>query len=743
MKVGRRGQGCEGDTAGIDPQRRELLRMALAGSVMGGLGLQASVGHALPPPAAKGDGLVFADGFEPRSPAPGTPITTLRLVSATAQTAPWTAMQAFREGDVPAGFSVTVIGAQAQATIKNTWPDGSAKLVILAGTAAVGIGETPLTLSAGAATTGPLLSTAALMAAMTQPVVFSAGAFGTASFSGADWSAPFQTWVSGHRMSSWIYRKPIGADPHLVAWLEVRLYADGAVEVLPWIENGYLRVPGPTLKSDVYDFTMGGTQRFSAPIALRHHQRTPLISGTALSYWLGADPGVTPRHDAAYLMATEMVPSYAATVSPSNPIVTQLPATYVPLQQGSFRFAYTPPNANTGFDRDDMTTGGYGAPIGLLPEHDVLYLTTTENTFASVVRNGYSAGRYQIHYRDETTQRPIRFSQYPTLVLGSGSAFSNRGSSTTGSLTPAASGGNGPTWDTAHSPSVGFMAYLVTGRWYFMEQVLFAATVNYLGNGDNALLRTGSQGLHQTAVGAWQTRAAAWGWRTHAQALAIIPDEDTTLRGELVASAEANIAHFHGRYVAQVNNPFGFILPGEAYDQNYSSFAPWQQDFVTAAFGYSQALGLPISSTHRAQLAAFFAWKAQSVTMRLGASSAWWYINGAPYTIRISPGPLGQNSFINGTGPWLANPAAAYAATYASPPSWLGSTEGTLAFEFQPGYADAVRGMWANLQPALAYAVRFGVAGALDGYNRMVSASNWPSFQTAFNSFPVWSVRPA
>ena len=38
------------------------------------------------------------------------------------------------------------------------------------------------------------------------------------------------------------YRRPIGSDAHLVAWLEVRLYAGGAVEVLPW-KNCALR-PG-------------------------------------------------------------------------------------------------------------------------------------------------------------------------------------------------------------------------------------------------------------------------------------------------------------------------------------------------------------------------------------------------------------------------------------------------------------------------------------------------------------------
>src|SRR5437870_11168005 len=38
--------------------------------------------------------------------------------------------------------------------------------------------------------------------------------------------------------------------------------------------------------------------------------------------------------------------------------------------------------------------------------------------------NGFAAGRYHLHYRDEKKQRQLRFSQYPNLVLSlTGSGF--------------------------------------------------------------------------------------------------------------------------------------------------------------------------------------------------------------------------------------------------------------------------------------------------------------------------------
>lgn len=656
------------------------------------------------------------------------PNANFTLTSATAQSrAPYTLGYAFQKGDVPAGSSVTADAGTLQVIPKNTWPDGSLKFAVLSGIVDLAA-NTPKTIN---------LSRAPLPAAATAldlvhlrftniTAQIGAGSFGTVSWSGADWSSPFATWVSGPVMSSWIYRKPVGTDPHLVAWLEVRMYNNGMVEVLPWIENGYLQVAGPTNKSAHYTFTLGGTQRFAADIDLKHHQRTPLVAGAALSYWLAADASVTPKHNRTYLQATELVPTYMATVSNDAAVVQSLVTSFQPLQAGNFNY-----------DADSMAATGYQDPIGLLPLHDVLYLTSdAPQAYGAVVRNGYSAGRWGIHYRDETTNRPPRFSSYPSLNITGGQGFKDTGGGD--KLTPVASGGNPPQWDVAHSPSVGFMAYLVTGRWYFMEEVQFATTTNFLGNGTNSALRDGSKGLVQPCTDCWQTRASAWDWRARIQALAVTPDDDTALRSEFIASVEANIAHFYGRYVAQANNPYGWVLPGETYDDGTLRMgAPWQQDFVTATFGYAVALGLPISATGAANLASFFQWKAKSAIMRLGSKSGFWYINADPYNMQISS--VSMPDYVTGKGPWLATDADVYAATYANPPAWLGSTEGALAGEIMPGD----RALWGNLMPAIAYAVRHGVPGASDAFNRLTSASNWGTLRDAFNVHPVWGVQPA
>lgn len=660
----------------------------------------------------------------------GTPINNASFIlrgAGVVKSAPFCLGYAFARGDVPAGSSVASSAGTLQVIPKNVWPDGSLKFAVLSGQADTAATDTVLTLSVipkPAAVTG--LKPAKLRA--TEIVAeIGCGAFGTVSWSGADWEAPFSTWVSGNLMSSWIYRKPVGNDPHLVAWLEVRLWSSGAVEVLPWIENGYIRVAAPKNKSATFTFTLGKTQRFSAAIDLKHHQRTPLISGAALSYWLSIDPGVTALPNRTYLQSSELVPSYMAKVASNAGIVQSLVSTFVPLQAGNLRY-----------DDDNMASSGYQDPIGLLPQHDVLYLTSdAPGAFGAVVRNGFSAGRWGIHYRDENTNRPLRFSSYPTLNIGDNQGFKDTGGSTSNSYTPTPTGGNPPGWDVAHSPSVGYLAYLLTGRWYFMEEVQFATTANYLGNGDNVYLRTGSKGLVQTAVAAWQTRSCAWDWRARVQALAVTPDDDTALRSEFIASVESNIEHFHSRYVAQKNNPFGWIKPGEGYGNGINVGAPWQQDFVTAAFGFSVSLGLPVSSTAATKLAAFFQWKARSAIMRLGTKSDFWYINGDPYTVAISA--VAVPDFETGTGPWYASDAEVYKQTYLNPPGWMSNVEGVLGGEIMPG-AEA---MWGNLIPAISYAVRHNVPGAQAAYARLTSASNWPALATGFDTRPVWSVSPA
>lgn len=726
--------------------------------------------------------------------------STTTLTPAVTGTVPFSIGQPFVQGAIAAGDELSGL----QLNVMTTWPDGSAKFGIVSGTASMTSGSPySMAMSIGTAAAGTPIATSSLSAVT---AVIDAGAFGDASFGATEWASPFQTVATGPVMSSWVYRKQIGSDAHLVAWLEVRAWTDGSVEVLPWIENGYLNVASPTHKTATYTFTLGGISLFSASITLTPHSRTPLLSGTALSHWLGDDHEIDVQHDQAYLQLTELVPTYLGAVDAGATAVTTCSvSTFTPLAAGGFIYS-----------SDDMSQSGFQWPIGLLPTHDALYLTTP-GQYASVVRNGYCAGRYPIHYRDEATNQPPRPSDWPNLVIRSSTGFKDSGTSSTGAYTPAHAGGttSAPLWDPAHAPSVGYLAYLLTGRAYFRDEVVMSAAANALWNYDDQ--RGGADGLIFPIPGAVQVRACAWILRTLAQAVTVLPSSDTTgLRADFIASMESNAASYHTQYVATSNNPFGFIQPdvdyndttgnasitassvgntltvsalsrgtlfvgsvvtittgetrtitafgtatgqtgtytfgGAAITQASSTMsatypfwraAPWQQDFFTATMGYARSLDLPLSATPKANLEAFFDWTAESIVGRLGASSDYWWVNGGLYTMAVAT--TRSANWTTGAGPWHASWAALYADTvaqYANVTGGLSTTEGTMGGNGDPSEVPAANSMAGNLMPALAYAVRHGVTGARDAFRRFTTATNWQELETLFAANPVWAVVP-
>jgi hypothetical protein len=661
----------------------------------------------------------YTSSAAPAPPPPSGTITGPAITASVTASRSWAMGHAFRQGDLPSGSDLDGL----QTTVMSTWPDGSARMAVVAGTTSFTSG-TPasIAMAIGTAASGTTIN-AATLTSRAPTVVFDAGAFGSATFNSSDWGSPFQTVATGPVMAQLVYRKAIGADAHLVAWLEVRVYADGATEFLPWVENGYLLVASPTNKSATYALTINGSSVFSAAIDLLNHQRTPLISGTALSYWIGlSDPGIVVKHDAAYLQATRLVPSYRATVSPSASAVTGLPSSFAPLQQGGFP--------------GGMGAGGYHASIGLLPDWDVLYLTTTASSvWAAVQRNAYSAGRYGIHFRDESTNRPVDFTDHPTLVLDGSSGVSGTGASSTSSYTPTATGG-AVTYASSHAPAMGYMAYLLTGRFYHLETVQFQAAVHYLKNSDTN--REGADGIMRTDVGANTTRGAAWALRTLAQAAVITPDADA-LKAPLMASLVANIDWNHAKYVAQPNNPQGWMHPYSDYGVTGQFFeSTWMQDFMTAALGYLKAVQPTLSAAEQVRMDELFDWKAKSVTGRLGSIGAgdYLYRDACPFVVSVAPSD--SPDFNTGTGPWHPNWGEVWTACQAE--TATGAKE--LGTTLRGGNIPDATSYWGNFMPALAYAVEHGAQGAAAGFLRLTSATNWSTLQTGFNTAPVWGVKP-
>ena len=313
---------------------------------------------------------------------------------------------------------------------------------------------------------------------------------------------------------------------------------------------------------------------------------------------------------------------------------------------------------------------------------------------------------------------------------GSGVAFA--GSSSANNYTPGPSGGSPPTYDSPHHPSMGYMAYLLSCWNYHLEEAQLLTTANYLKNSDST--RQLAKGVIETAAGANATRGAAWAIRSLAQAANITPDDDA-LHTEFVNSLTENVNYYHGRYVATPNNPLGMVEPYQHYTSTDPwSAAIWMDDFFTATFGYLKELQ-PYNATAQSKLDAFLTWKYKAVVGRLGTSRTDQYSYRYAAQFNSNVAPSNSANYGNGSGPW-------YSSWGAVARSMSLGTSGNLGEPLESGYPDIGSAYWGNLMPAISYAVDHGAAGAAEAWNRIVSASNFPTQANDTNDNPVWAVKP-
>lgn len=694
-----------------------------------------------PPPAVSVEGGTTASTACVAS-QPGQ-LPKLTLTAGTSGTHAWSFGHAFAKGDVPAGSFVTTSAQSAQADVRNRWPDGSVKFAVLSGVSTFTQGS-PLALQLSTTTTSPSGSNVAVADLKATGVTAAIG-FGsaTASWSAADWDSPARSIVSGPNMSSWTYRKPLGGDAHLVAWLEVRCYRSGQVEVLPWIENGYLNVAGATTKSGRATFTLNGSSRYDSnndanyttgysvavvsggSINMAHHTRIVLVSGGRVSHWLGTDPQIAPTYDRAYLASSKLVPAYR-------------PATIVDSALAPLTTYYSPMRVR--YLSEGMGTPGYAPDIGVLPKQAATYLVSGDpRAYRACVAEGLSLASYSIHYRDESTNRPLAFSSYPTLSIN------------VGNMPPDPSGSVGYNYASSHHPAAAYVPYLVTGWNWFVEEIQFQNTLHYLAR--NASYRQNANfyftnsaygpGLNEQGG----PRSQAWTWRTCAMAANITPDSDTTLRNQFVAALNFNANYWRTEHeTGAVGRPWAPNNLGCAAEPGYDGSAqengkvvqaPWQDDFITAAVGLTWDLEVITDAARRADLLWFRNFKYRAIVGRLGqqnVTTEWNYRFAAQYQTYIGT-PTGNGDTFN----WYPTWGEAFASKKGQANSGLSGTDlqdGNIAsFGLSESY-------WGNLQPAISFAVDHQAPGALAAYNRMVGSSNFAAKATEFESNPGWGVKP-
>ena len=538
---------------------------------------------------------------------PARMITKVRVTptDARSQAASTTFGQAFAKGDVPAGGRVVAsLGNRSvpiQVDEKATWKDGSLRHAIITirlGADAVGDGATVLIGTTDEAPSDTAIKTPAVSVKDLLGTTFEASAAVTAGgqtvrLSARDALSAFadsadcpawgqancKRWLSGPLVSEWIVaalpaKMPAAAD-NLRVYFHVRAYSNGRggvgnVRVDTVLENSLTYSEQP--HNLVYSARLNtGNQSYSVD-NLTHYRQA---RWHRVLWFDKAGPALAAHLDTDYLQQARAVSRYAD-VSPTKKFLDGVSKEFRPMTRGD----------------QTLRMGNAGAQpgIGPLPRWTSAYVVSgDERALKWMLANDDAVGSYSIHYRDAATGRPLSVRDHPYVTLIARPHAVRAGGDYTRDLLPTCSGScaNPHEFDIAHHPSIGYVSYLVTGDYYYLEEMQF--TASYIQIWANPKYRDFDKGGLIDAQG--QVRAQAWSMRSISDAAFATPDNDPT-KASLVKHIDYIVDEYRRTYVENdADNPlhvidnYGAVIYSVG-GQKRSAIGPWQADFFTWAMGH-------------------------------------------------------------------------------------------------------------------------------------------------------------
>ena len=669
-------------------------------------------------------------------------ITTVQLINTAASTqtnAVTTFGHAFKQGDVPAGFTVIAKDSSGnpvtlQVDKKATHADGSLRHAILtAKLATLGASATQaITLFAQAdGAVQPAVSLASLLAtAFDSQVSLNVG--------GTVYSASARTllqtptpksWLAGPAVSEWIVGGPVkdvsgNPHPHLAAYFHIRAYAGSPitkVRVDAVVENNWTLVPSPSDFTYVPNVTIGGATIYNNGGANLVHYSHARWHQTG--WWNNTDSKVYPKLDTTYLQDTKMIPKYGATTV-TDTFLSSARQSTAPMTNGD-QTAY-------------MDGTGAQDGIALLPRWDAVYAVSgDQRAFNYSKANSDGGAAYSIHYRDENTGLPMTIDSYPNSDF-SGWSYANPFIQRGTASNPYSESGA-----STHQPSIGYLPYLVTGDYYYLEEMEFWAvyslgwTPSYARGGDYGFGGNGSTGIFYTQP----LRGRSWAYRSVGQAAAITPDAHP-LKSYFTNKLLNNLAYDVHAYISPGASPNASIFGTMRNSDLNTEYRTWQDDFFTAVMGMLVDFGFT-------QAVPVFNYKIQNTLGRMGedATKAYCFQFGPGYVLTM--GPTDTTLYSTWAEVYDAQ-LRSLAKTPTQTPvtgacgslemaAWMTATLGSTYVQNQEtGYSQAYDGYYSSMQPALAAAVSAGRVGAASAWAKSQSSSVKPDY----TNFPQWNIIP-
>lgn len=433
--------------------------------------------------------------------------TTINVTSSAAGTRSYTATLYPLEGQVPANQLISSPDdATLASSVLSRWNDGSAAVMVVAGTSSAAAGTTQtLRLRLGSVTKiRPNLTTVRVQQ-LVQSVKVDFGSLGSAELN--DFSAPERLWWSNPMVVCARYRLRAPGHATLEALVDIQAFASGSralVEVV--VENARMDSSNPAKPADanyigvvsVNGAVVGNTRSSDAPEGTHSAFRAWYAST-----WVGGDPGLFAMQQHTDL---QQHPLLYRMDQPGGDLSGYAGDAYAPWTAARLRPAY-------------MGGAGDDPGIGPLPLWDAQLLQTGSPLAARAVQAcALAVLSYNVGYRDSRTGLVPDASQ----VVAANQQ---------GGWPKTVNDAQLRCWEVAHHPAAGLMAFASRPSPIFIEVaqriVVWNATWSGGPVGSANTYKWSGTGLSDSTgvYGYWyQTRGRAWCLRSLTHATFLSPD---------------------------------------------------------------------------------------------------------------------------------------------------------------------------------------------------------------------------
>jgi len=625
--------------------------------------------------------VLFATAAGALGAAPANSITITDLSGLPGTRQPFTISRLFAQGEIPDFAQAVVDGAPAatQCDVKTRWPDGSLQHAMLSFVAEIGARKT-ITVAFVNQPDGnnkpflakdDLLDPAAPWAANLGAVVTATQNSShmadlramLANWDGREDDRGVRYWLKGPIVSQLIVedKNPAtvaydfgwdctsGDSPCSGGWSDsvdagrkslhpvfvVTVYRGfPSVRVEAIMENTW----STKLKDQTYSLEI----RLGNPPAADAIYSSPLVNHIAKTrwrkvFWSGPRPyPVRIDYNLPYLIHSRAIPSYDLTkvLGPAD-VVSEV-ASFRSGDQGEI-------GGHGQWMQAFPTTGGRG-DIGLFPRWYVRYLYTFDpDLFEVLLGDAAVSGYVPIHYResdlgrrflksepDDAVGRVLSIDARPTFR----STAQRQDTRAEDLVVPIGPTSNG-NWivDLAHQPSFAYIPYLITGDWYFLEELYFWASFDVAHGNPQVSLSYDRHADWGFINDSEEIRGVAWAMRNLAHAAFAAPD-GTLEKAYFTEKLYNDIAIREGKYnitdgsfyepchtspynalqetskwcwgrntvAGNADNPLHFLEDGSSglttgldTKQVYAGSSPWMLNYNHIVLGHLKELGFPIA----------------------------------------------------------------------------------------------------------------------------------------------------